>query len=43
MRRSTSGPKPRTRATVMPPTESGWHSLDPSITPRRYLERTPIS
>ncbi|AEO40444.1 hypothetical protein XACM_0134 [Xanthomonas euvesicatoria pv. citrumelo F1] len=21
----------------------GWHSLDPSITPRRYLDRTPIS
>ncbi|OHX22437.1 hypothetical protein BHL63_08760 [Xanthomonas alfalfae] len=23
--------------------EIGWHSLDPSITPRRYLDRTPIS
>ncbi|WP_338339416.1 SymE family type I addiction module toxin [Xanthomonas euvesicatoria] len=43
MRRPTSSPKPaRKRATVPPPTEIGWHSLDPSIPPRPYLERTPI-
>lgn len=43
MRRSTSRPTPaRKRATVPPPTEIGWHSLDPSIPPRPYLERTPI-
>ncbi|WP_434989605.1 SymE family type I addiction module toxin [Xanthomonas melonis] len=43
MRRPTSRPKPaRKRATVPPPTEIGWHSLDPSIPPRPYLERTPI-
>ncbi|RXD75970.1 hypothetical protein DB763_04195 [Xanthomonas perforans] len=43
MRRPPSSPKPaRKRATVPPPTEIGWHSLDPSIPPRPYLERTPI-
>ncbi|MBV6854411.1 type I toxin-antitoxin system SymE family toxin [Xanthomonas campestris pv. mirabilis] len=43
MRRPTSSPKPaRKRATVPPPTEIGWHSLDPSIPLRPYLERTPI-
>ncbi|MFA4065836.1 SymE family type I addiction module toxin [Xanthomonas perforans] len=42
MRRPTSSPKPaRKRATVPPPTEIGWHSLDPSIPPRPYLERPP--
>ncbi len=43
MRRSMSSPKPaRKRATVPPPTEIVWRSLDPSIKPRPYLERTPI-
>ncbi|NIK31153.1 hypothetical protein A7D01_12950 [Xanthomonas arboricola] len=43
MRRPTPSSKPvRKRATVPPPTEIGWHSLDPSIPPRPYLERTPI-
>ncbi|MBB4708123.1 SymE family type I addiction module toxin [Xanthomonas arboricola] len=43
MRRPTSRPtSARKRATVPPPTEIGWHSLDPSIPPRPYLERTPI-
>ncbi|MBB4606213.1 toxic protein SymE [Xanthomonas arboricola] len=43
MRRSSSRPtSARKRATVPPPTEVVWRSLDPSIQPRRYLERTPI-
>ncbi|MCT8358666.1 type I toxin-antitoxin system SymE family toxin [Xanthomonas citri pv. anacardii] len=43
MRRPTSSPKPsRKRATVPPPTEIGWHTLDSSIPPRVYAERTPI-
>ncbi|WP_311238051.1 MULTISPECIES: SymE family type I addiction module toxin [unclassified Xanthomonas] len=43
MRRSTSRSTPtRKRATVPQPTEIGWHSLDPSITPRPYLERSPV-
>ncbi|KLB44322.1 hypothetical protein SM79512_00190, partial [Xanthomonas hortorum pv. gardneri] len=43
MRRSTSRPtSARQRATEPPPREIGWHSLDPSIKPRPYVERTPI-
>ncbi|MBB5737548.1 toxic protein SymE [Xanthomonas arboricola] len=43
MRRSTSSPKPsRKRATVPPPTQVVWRSLDPTLKPRPYLERTPI-
>ncbi|NIK08718.1 toxic protein SymE [Xanthomonas arboricola] len=43
MRRSTSRPKPaRKRATVPPPTEVVWRSLDPTITPRPYLDRRSI-
>ncbi|CAD7718577.1 hypothetical protein LMG31886_03820 [Xanthomonas hydrangeae] len=43
MRRPTSRPtSARKRATELPPTEIGWHSLDPSIKPRPYVERTPI-
>ncbi|MDC8640893.1 SymE family type I addiction module toxin [Xanthomonas hortorum] len=43
MRRSTSRPtSARKRATELPPTEIGWHSLDPTIKPRPYVERTPI-
>ncbi|MBB4593827.1 SymE family type I addiction module toxin [Xanthomonas cannabis] len=45
MRRSPSPPRPtsaRKRATVPPPTEIGWRTLDPSIPPRVYAERTPI-
>ncbi|NIK08942.1 toxic protein SymE [Xanthomonas arboricola] len=43
MRRSPSRPKPaRKRATVPPPTEVVWRSLDPTITPRRYLDRPAI-
>ncbi|CAD0299401.1 Endoribonuclease SymE [Xanthomonas hortorum pv. gardneri] len=42
MRRPTSRPtSARKRATELPPTEIGWHSLDPSIKPRPYVERTP--
>ncbi|AZR25251.1 type I toxin-antitoxin system SymE family toxin [Xanthomonas vasicola pv. arecae] len=43
MRRPTSRPtSARKRATVPPPTEIGWHTLDSSIPPRVYAERTPI-
>ncbi|MBB3777507.1 toxic protein SymE [Xanthomonas campestris] len=43
MRRSTSRPKPaRKRATVPPPTEVVWRSLDPTIQPRPYLDRPAI-
>ncbi|KGU51553.1 hypothetical protein NY99_20365 [Xanthomonas phaseoli pv. phaseoli] len=43
MRRSTSlSTSARKRATVQPPTEIGWHPLDPWIKPRPYPERTPI-
>ncbi|MCE4356416.1 SymE family type I addiction module toxin [Xanthomonas hortorum] len=43
MRRSTSrSTSARKRATEPPPREIGWHSLDPSIKPRPYVERTPI-
>ncbi|NJC37473.1 toxic protein SymE [Xanthomonas arboricola] len=43
MRRSTSRPKPaRKRATVPPPPEIVWRSLDPTITPRPYLDRPSI-
>ncbi|MCL1500902.1 type I toxin-antitoxin system SymE family toxin [Xanthomonas nasturtii] len=43
MRRSTSRPtSARKRATEPPPTEIVWRSLDPSIKPRPYVERTPI-
>ncbi|MBB5737486.1 toxic protein SymE [Xanthomonas arboricola] len=43
MRRSTSRPKSaRKRAKVPPPTEVVWRSLDPTIKPRPYVERTPI-
>ncbi|XHH30881.1 SymE family type I addiction module toxin [Xanthomonas euroxanthea] len=43
MRRSTSSPKPaRKRAKVPPPTEVVWRSLDPTITPRPYLDRPAI-
>ncbi|CAD7729853.1 Endoribonuclease SymE [Xanthomonas hydrangeae] len=43
MRRSTSRPtSARKRATMPPPTEVVWRSLDPSIKPRPYVERTPI-
>ncbi|MBB4133419.1 toxic protein SymE [Xanthomonas campestris] len=35
-------PDPFPTATVPPPTEIVWRSLDPSIKPRPYLERTPI-
>ncbi|WP_115560818.1 SymE family type I addiction module toxin [Xanthomonas arboricola] len=43
MRQSPSRPTPaRKRAAVPPPTEIGWHTLDPSIPPRVYAERTPI-
>ncbi|WP_126967502.1 SymE family type I addiction module toxin [Xanthomonas arboricola] len=43
MRRSPSrSTSARKRATVPPPTEVVWRSLDPSIQPRRYLERTPV-
>ncbi|MCC4622466.1 type I toxin-antitoxin system SymE family toxin [Xanthomonas cassavae CFBP 4642] len=42
--RPTSRPKPaRKRATVPPSTEIAWHTLDPSIPPRVYTERTPIA
>ncbi|MCF8795323.1 SymE family type I addiction module toxin [Xanthomonas campestris] len=43
MRRPTSRPtSARKRATVRPPTEIGWHSLDTTLKPRFYVERTPI-
>ncbi|MCC4613841.1 type I toxin-antitoxin system SymE family toxin [Xanthomonas campestris pv. esculenti] len=43
MRRSSSRPtSARKRATVPPPTEVVWRSLDPLIPPRRYLKRAPI-
>ncbi|MCC5092685.1 MULTISPECIES: SymE family type I addiction module toxin [Xanthomonas] len=43
MRRPTSrSTSARKRATEPPPTEIVWHSLDPSIKPRPYVERTPI-
>ncbi|NIJ82209.1 SymE family type I addiction module toxin [Xanthomonas cannabis] len=44
MRRSPSRSTParKKRATVQPPTEIEWRTLDPSIPPRVYAERTPI-
>ncbi|WP_355506407.1 SymE family type I addiction module toxin [Xanthomonas cannabis] len=43
MRRPTSSPtSARKRTKVPPPTEIVWRTLDPTLKPPPYLERTPI-